>query len=229
MKLARELERRLEAALDGLAGRLFRGGLHPSELASRIGREAELAEFDSVAGPATANHFRLFLHPSNLATNEGAGQELAAHLTEAFLAHAADRGWRLQGPAEVIVESDPNLAPGSVRCEAVVVPGPLQPWARIKGPTTHEVGPNRALLGRGTDCDVTLAAPEVSRHHAILFRQDGQAFVIDLDSVNGTAVDGTQVGRTPRRLNNGSILTLAGTDFRFTHDPPPTTHDSPHA
>lgn len=217
MKLARDLERRLEAAIDGLAGRLFRGGLHPSELASRITREAELAEFESVAGPATANHFRLLLHPSNLAQNEGAGRELAAHLTTAFADHAADRGWRLEGPARVIIESDPGLTPGTVRSEGSVVPGPLPPWARIKGPTAHEVTPNRALVGRGSDCDIVLEAPEVSRHHAILFRQDGQAFVVDLDSINGTAVDGIRVTRTPRRINNGSVLTIAGTDFRFTH------------
>ncbi|MEX0946357.1 MAG: FhaA domain-containing protein [Acidimicrobiia bacterium] len=215
MKLARELERRLEAALDGLAGRLFRGGLHPSELASRIGREAELAEFDTVAGPATANHFRLLLHPSNLASTEGAGNELAAHLTTAFAAHAADRGWRLQGPPSVTVESDPDLAPRTAKCQGSVVPGPLQPWARLKGSTTHEISPNRALLGRGTDCDIVLIAAEVSRHHAIVFRQDGQAFVIDLDSVNGTFVDGTRVGRVPLRITNGSMLNLAGAEFRF--------------
>jgi Protein of unknown function (DUF3662)/FHA domain len=215
MKLARELERRLEAALDGLSGRLFRGGLHSSELAARIAREAELAEFDTVAGPATANRFNLHLHPSNLAAN--AGTELGAQLARAFDEHAADRGWRLQGPVKVSVQNDPTIAPGAVRCEAAIVPGPLAPWARLKGSASYDVGPNRALVGRGDDCDVSISLPEVSRRHVIIFRQDGQAYVIDLDSVNGTAIDGTRVGRLPMPINSGSILTIAGYDLRFSH------------
>ena len=224
MKLARELERRLEAALDGLSGRLFRGGLHSSELAARIAREAELAEFDTVAGPATANRFVLHLHPANLAAN--AGTELSAQLVRAFAEHAADRGWRLQGPVDVSVRHDATVAPGAVRCEAAVVPGPLPPWGRLKGAASHDVGPNRALIGRGADCDVSIILAEVSRHHAIIFRQDGQAYVTDLESVNGTAIDGIRVGRVPMPLNNGSILTLAGHDFRFSHVSRPTSHVS---
>ena len=227
MKLARELERRLEAALDGLSGRLFRGGLHSSELAARIAREAELAEFDTVAGPATANRFSLHLHPSNLSAN--AGPELSAQLARAFAEHAADRGWRLQGPIEVTVENDSTLAPGAVRCQAAVVAGPLSPWARLNGSSAHDIAPNRALIGRGADCDVSINLPEVSRHHAIIFRQDSQAYVTDLESVNGTAIDGTPVGRSARPLNNGSVLTIAGSDFRFTHHSQPTTDNPPHA
>jgi hypothetical protein len=224
MKLARELERRLEAALDGLSGRLFRGGLHSSELAARIAREAELAEFDTVAGPATANRFVLHLHPSNLTTN--AGTELSAQLARAFAEHSADRGWRLQGPVAVSVQEDGSIAPGAVRCEASVVPGPLAPWARLKGAASYDIGPNRALAGRGADCDVSINLPEVSRHHAIIFRQDGQAYVTDLESVNGTAIDGQRVGRIPMPLNSGSILTLAGHDLRFSHVSHLTSHAS---
>jgi hypothetical protein len=224
MKLARELERRLEAALDGLSGRLFRGGLHSSELAARIAREAELAEFHTVAGPATANRFVLHLHPSNLSAN--AATELSAQLARAFAEHAADRGWRLQGPVEVSVHHDVMIAPRAVRCEAAVVPGPLAPWARLKGAASYDIGPNRALVGRGADCDVTINLPEVSRHHAIIFRQDGRAFVVDLDSVNGTSIDGTRVGRIPVRLDDGSFVTLAGADFRFSHVSRLTSHAS---
>jgi hypothetical protein len=224
MKLARELERRLEAALDGLSGRLFRGGLHSSELAARIAREAELAEFHTVAGPATANRFVLHLHPSNLSAN--AGTELSAQLARAFAEHAADRGWRLQGPVEVSVQHDVTIAPRAVRCEAAVVPGALAPWARLKGGASYDIGPNRALVGRGADCDVSINLPEVSRHHAIIFRQDGQAFVVDLDSVNSTSIDGTRVGRIPMPINSGSILTLAGHDFRFSHVSRLTSHAS---
>ena len=89
MKLARQLERRLEDALDGLAGRIFRGDLRVPELTARLAREAELAEFKTPAGPTTANHFRLLINPANLA--EGS-ERVSSELSTAFASHAAERG-----------------------------------------------------------------------------------------------------------------------------------------
>lgn len=219
MKIARELERRLESVLDGLAGRIFRGGLHPSEMAARIAREAELAQYETPAGPGTANEFSLSIHPSNLTT--GATAELSRRLAETFEELAADRGWRLEGPVRVEVTADPDIASGSVRSRAAIVPGPLPPWAQLGN---DRLGHNRTLVGRASDSDLVVQAPEVSRHHAVIFRQDGQAYVVDLGSANGTTVNGAPVNRLPVRIDDGSILSLAGHDYRFTHHAPHTTH-----
>ncbi|HKX75610.1 MAG TPA: FhaA domain-containing protein [Acidimicrobiia bacterium] len=216
MKVARELERRLEAVLDGLAGRLFRGGLHPSEIAARIAREAELAQFETPAGPATANRFVITLNPANLAGGEDAfTTAMAEKLAVEFSAVAADRGWRLEGPVEVVVALDPDLPNTGMHCEASVAPGQLTPWGWLAGDRQLGIGPNRAIIGRASDCDLVVDAAQVSRHHALLFRQDGQAYVVDLESANGTAVDGRPVKKTPVKLELGSVLTLAGLDFRF--------------
>jgi len=218
MKIARELERRLEAMLDGIAGRIFRGDLHPSEMVARIAREAELAEFESVAGPATANNFRLSIHPSKLAGADTTTDKLTMELARAFSELAADRGWRLEGPVTVQVVPEPGVPPGSVRCQATIVKGRLKPWAYLVGDRQLPVAPNRSLLGRGADCDIVLDAAEVSRHHAVIFRQDGQAYIVDLDSANGTTMNGAAVGRIPAKLDEGSKLSLAGLDFLFTRD-----------
>jgi DNA-binding NtrC family response regulator len=62
----------------------------------------------------------------------------------------------------------------------------------------------RKLLGRDDDCDATLSGSEVSRHHAEL-RRDGPIWLIsDLDSTNGTFVDGARVTRAPIGL--GSVV-----------------------
>ena len=214
MKLARHLERRLEDALDGLAGRIFRGGLQVPELTARLAREAELAEFKTKAGPGTANHFRLLINPSNLA---GRSERVSTELSNAFAAHAAERGWRLEGPVTVTIGSNPAVGAGSVTCEASVVPGPLSAWATLNRSTGHvlEIRHNRALIGRSEEVDVVIDAAEVSRHHALIYRQDGEAFVLDLASANGTQIEGRPVKRSPIRLPDGSVLTLADLDFRF--------------
>ena len=50
-------------------------------------------------------------------------------------------------------------------------------------------------IGRGSDNDIVLDSPQISRHHARLIRRDKQFFVEDLGSANGTFVNGERVGR----------------------------------
>ena len=52
----------------------------------------------------------------------------------------------------------------------------------------------------------------------MIFRQDGQAYAVDLGSANGTAINGAAVGRIPAKLDEGFKLALAGLDFLFTRD-----------
>lgn len=215
MKLARQLERRLEDALDHLAGRIFRGGLHLSELAARIAREAELAEFRSPAGAATANRFTLLVNPANLA---GDPKPLARELEAAFTELAADRGWRLEGPVTVALHRSEEVAVGTIASSASIAPGTLPCWAQLTSPNGEKtpIRHNRAVIGRSDDADVVLGYPEISRTHALIYRQGGEIYVVDPGSANGTQVDGTAVGRTPTLMAAVAELTLANHHFRFT-------------
>lgn len=51
------------------------------------------------------------------------------------------------------------------------------------------------LVGRHQDCDVVLLGLTVSRRHARLVFRDGNWVLQDLDSTNGTTVNGVHVGR----------------------------------
>lgn len=57
-------------------------------------------------------------------------------------------------------------------------------------------GEEDLVIGRGPTCDVVLADRSVSREHARLFFRDGTWIVQDLDSTNGTFVNGQPVGRS---------------------------------
>jgi predicted component of type VI protein secretion system len=54
---------------------------------------------------------------------------------------------------------------------------------------------DRLCVGRSPGCDIVLSAPSVSRRHALLVRQKDGFEVWDLESANGTWVNGTRVGR----------------------------------
>ncbi len=62
-------------------------------------------------------------------------------------------------------------------------------------------------VGRHSGCDVFLRSPMVSRHHARLVFRDSCWVVQDLESKNGTAVNGRPVGRC--RLAPGDDVAFA--------------------
>lgn len=67
-----------------------------------------------------------------------------------------------------------------------------------------EPWPQRAALlyGRSTECAVTLLCKDASRRHAQVFR-DGPIYVLrDLDSMNGTFVNGERVRQAPLRVGD---------------------------
>lgn len=76
----------------------------------------------------------------------------------------------------------------------------------------------RVVLGRNPDCTVQVMDREVSRRHAVLAPgPHGHYVVDDLDSPNGTFLDGALCHRT---LLDGQVLTLGRTFFVRDDDPP---------
>jgi pSer/pThr/pTyr-binding forkhead associated (FHA) protein len=51
----------------------------------------------------------------------------------------------------------------------------------------------------------------LSRRHARIFREDGFVYLADLESRNGTTVNGVGVGRTPCQLRDGDEIRFGGT------------------
>ncbi len=70
------------------------------------------------------------------------------------------------------------------------------------------------VIGRGSDCNLRLSAPQMSRRHCFLrVGRDGVS-VTDLDSSNGTYVDNKRITPGERvELKTGSILTLGPVNF----------------
>jgi hypothetical protein len=63
-------------------------------------------------------------------------------------------------------------------------------------------------LGRGEECDIVLNERQVSRTHIRVYKDEDAFYVEDLDSKNGTWVNGVQLKGT-RRLTDGDEINLA--------------------
>jgi hypothetical protein len=77
----------------------------------------------------------------------------------------------------------------------------------------HELDKRRVVIGRSRDCDIQVADSNVSRRHAEV-RQEGAAYwVVDLDSTNGTEVNGRRLKRA--KLRPGDTITVGATELVF--------------
>lgn len=77
---------------------------------------------------------------------------------------------------------------------------------------TLEVPEGEFFIGRSTACQLSLDDALVSRKHALLFVENGQATVEDLRSRNGVQVNKKKISRR-QPLKDGDIITIGGQDM----------------
>lgn len=76
-------------------------------------------------------------------------------------------------------------------------------------PRSVALASERTVVGRSPDADVVIDDEAVSWNHLEIERRGDVLLATDLDSSNGTALNGEPLDR-PRRLRGGDVLTLGG-------------------
>lgn len=76
------------------------------------------------------------------------------------------------------------------------------------------------VMGRSLECDIAVVSPQVSRQHARLDLKDGQLHIEDLNSSNGTVVNGRRL-RGRSRLQHADEVRFHDIVFRVVHHAPP--------
>jgi hypothetical protein len=217
MRLAREVERRLERLVDGATAAVFRGKMHPVDMADRLMRQADFVVSPSDAGPEIPNQWSIAVNPSDLPPSVDVA-ELQVELARAIDEFAAEQAWRINGPITVQVVADPAVPRGLADCSGVSEPGAIEPWAQLISASPAlvlEVSDNRSVVGRAIEADMVISVPEVSRRQAIIVRTGQEAAIADLSSANGTYVNAERIGTDPHSLMPGDTVTMGDIDFIF--------------
>ncbi|MDH4071625.1 MAG: FHA domain-containing protein, partial [Gammaproteobacteria bacterium] len=114
----------------------------------------------------------------------------------------------------VRVEHIPKL-PRNVRKP----PNVIEPTPRLiltcKHKTLEQISLNkpRYLIGRNAICDIDIVHEWISRHHALIIRNDKSTLIVDLNSRNGTYVNGERV--KSHVLINNDIISLGDHRLKF--------------
>ena len=110
----------------------------------------------------------------------------------------------------VTLQSDTETAPSKVNG---VCPQKGRLIARINGEVVKDQPLNRGhiLIGRDKLCDVHLASPPISRHHALVVNSSIGIKILDLGSTNGTFVDGRQIKECP--IQDRGVIAIG--DYRI--------------
>jgi len=72
------------------------------------------------------------------------------------------------------------------------------------------------IIGRGSESDMRIENPALSRKHAVVSDHGTSVLVEDLDSTNGVFVAGTRVPKA--KLRNGDEFTIGDSVIRVTID-----------
>jgi hypothetical protein len=197
----KKVENRLERLFERTLSRPFKNALQPVEIGTRIVREVDLTRRLSSQGPLSPNQIRVWLGPVDAARFDGFQKALVSELEETVRQHAVSEGYSFVGPVAVEIFIDDDIKVGDMAVKADFVGGESQPRLIASDGRSFPVGEHPLVIGRSPDVAVVVNDSNVSRRHAEVWRTSEGVAVRDLQSTNGTFVNGhriTAVSLSPR-------------------------------
>ena len=227
MGIFARFEKKVEGAVSGAFARAFKGDVQPVEIAARLQREldaeAKLLSRDKRLVP---NEFRVRLSQHDHDKLAPYATTLNAELATELRNHAREMGYVFNGPVKVVFELDSSLPTGRFTVDSEAVAGITPRSGRasetsinraplvleVNG-TRHPLQPPGLVIGRGTEADLRINDPGISRRHAqIRVNAAGpqvQIDIVDLGSTNGIMVNGQRVQQAA--LQEGSRIEIGST------------------
>jgi pSer/pThr/pTyr-binding forkhead associated (FHA) protein len=222
VNLLDRFEQSFERLVEGSVGRLFRSPIQPAEIGRKLERAMVSNQVTSVDSTLVPNDYRVAMHPLDMVLFVDFVPALCRQM-ESWLQDAAEeRGFTIIDRMRVQIIGEESVPRRAIQVTAAIADKPnigraeqeavqrteifrvirdtsgMTP-VRLKFTTGVQNGMEFIIrnsvttLGRALDNDIVLEAGDISRHHARLEYGDEQFRVVDLNSTNGTRVNGKTV------------------------------------
>lgn len=225
-------EKRIGAAVDKVFARAFKGDVQPVEIAAGIQREldaeAKLLSRDKRLVP---NDFTVFLSSHDHARLFPYSKTLNSEIIPDLRDHARERNYVFNGPISITYACDESLPTGQFKVASDAISRestrpttfsqrPARAMVIEVSGVRHPLVPPGLVVGRGSEADLRLNDPGVSRRHALITvagtPDAPQVSIEDLGSTNGIIVNGSRVQQA--RLTDGSRIEIGNTRM-LVHSP----------
>jgi hypothetical protein len=229
MGLLQRFEDRLEQMVSGAFAKAFRSAVQPVEVAAALQRELDnSAQILSRNRRLVPNQFHVELSPQDHERLAPYSSTLSQELTEMLREHAQEQSYVFTGPVSIAFDESEDLSTGRfrVRSAALAKVTPVSDRSvtdtavrrasvilEVNG-MRHPLGPPGIVLGRGSEADLRINDPGVSRRHVEIRvnasdASGTQVSVVDLGSTNGMLVNGSRVKQA--ELDDGGTIKIGNT------------------
>src|SRR4051794_913474 len=224
MGMLQRFENRLEQMVSGAFAKAFRSAVQPVEIAAALQREVDnSAQILSRNRRLVPNQFHVELSPQDHERLAPYSSTLQQELTDMLREHAHEQSYVFTGPVSITFAERGDLSTGRFRVRSAALAKVTPASERsvtdtavrranaileVNG-TKHPLEPPGIVVGRGTDADLRINDPGVSRRHAEIRvyaneRTDPDVSVVDLGSTNGMLVNGAKVEQAT--LDDGATI-----------------------
>ncbi|MDE3074666.1 MAG: FHA domain-containing protein [Chloroflexota bacterium] len=226
----------MQEVMDGRVVRLFGGSVQPVDVARRLGRCMEERQTPGQAAPTVPNAYLLLLHPEDYASLLELDPALGSKLADYAVEFARERGFNFSEAPVIRLMADGEIRPGQMEVQPSSSPtaapvnsrlgvggsgrdmagGPASPpfaWLVAEDGTRLPVSHVPFRIGRRDGNDLVLADQRVSRQHATIERDGGAFVLVDLESHNGTSLNGRRISRA--QLRNGDRVAICDFEVIF--------------
>jgi hypothetical protein len=228
------IEQRLESAVSGTFARLFRAEVQPVEviaaLAHELDTQAQIVSRDRALAP---NELTVALSPRDHDRLAPYADQLGADFRATVEDHAAAQRYTFPGAVQVSLSRDDSLRTGQFKVTSAARASVSAPdavpavVADRRPPAVLEVNgrmvpvpPAGLLVGRGSDADLQITDPSVSRRHAEIRvlgeGPDADVVAVDLGSMNGITLNGQRMNSIP--LRHGTTFSIGSTAITVHRD-----------
>ncbi|HIW63949.1 MAG TPA: FHA domain-containing protein [Candidatus Stackebrandtia excrementipullorum] len=231
MTVLGRFEKRLEGLFEGAFAKIFKGVVHPVEIAGAMQREAESHKAILAGGRILVpNRYVIDLSPPDHDRLAPYAAALAQELAQSQAEHIGEHGWTVYGDVIVEIERGEGLDTGMFRVIAEVAAQDQQSYggydaAPTSGQPAPPTGPRlvsgdgrqyaitmgSTTIGRGEQAQIRLPDVGISRVHVRIDFDGGQVIVTDLGSTNGTLVNGQRISTIA--LQPGDMIQLGTTSL----------------